>query len=714
MTDLYRGCMRGRTMYVIPFVMGHLEAEQPDVRRGDHRLGVRRRLDEGDGPHGHPRAAPDGGARRRRTCTSSPRCTRSACRSSRRPGRRRVALQRHEVHRAVPRGADDLVLRLRLRRQRAARQEVLRAAHRQRDGPRRGLARRAHADPQADQPRGRHEVHRRRLPERLRQDQPRDAGADHPGLEGRDPRRRHRLDADRRRRPALRGQPGVRLLRRRPGHQRAHQPQRDAHHRHRQLGVHQRRAHRRRRRLVGGHGEHRPRTPRRGRARTGPRTATSCPATRTAATARRSSSARSWRRSTTTRAASRSTRSCSAAGARPRSRWSPRPATGRTARSWAPRSAPRRPRPPIGQVGVVRRDPMAMLPFIGYNAGDYFNHWITVGKDNDAAKLPRIFYVNWFRRDEDGGFLWPGFGENSRVLKWVVERIEGQAEAVETPIGHVPTPESLDTDGPRHVRGRPSRRRWPSTSRSGRPRSRRSPSGSRSSATTSPPCSGPSSTGSRRASASDPRTARHEGPRPDRVGAPRRRPDRLGYPGRTGVDSPHWGILCRGGEETGDPEQLRARGTAPARDGGDSDLRATRWHTATCAATTTRGCADGELRPALDLLVDIGLLREDAGARPAASRRPGRDPVAGRRTARRAGRRAAHRVGPLGGRLRRARPGLPDLAAGRGGQPDHRDPRAREHQQLHPRRGQRLPAGAAHRAAARPAAGDHAGRGGEP
>jgi phosphoenolpyruvate carboxykinase (GTP) len=100
-----------------------------------------------------------------------------------------------------------------------------------------------------------------------------------------------------------------------------------------------------------------------------------------------------------------------------------------------------------GQVGVVRRDPMAMLPFIGYNAGDYFNHWITVGKEHDAAKLPRIFYVNWFRRDEDGGFLWPGFGENSRVLKWVVERMEGQAEAIETPIGYVPTRESLDTEG---------------------------------------------------------------------------------------------------------------------------------------------------------------------------------------------------------------------------------------------------------------------------
>ena len=100
-----------------------------------------------------------------------------------------------------------------------------------------------------------------------------------------------------------------------------------------------------------------------------------------------------------------------------------------------------------GAVGVVRRDPMAMLPFIGYNAGDYFNHWITVGKDNDAAKLPKIFYVNWFRRDDEGGFLWPGFGENSRVLKWIVERIDGQAEATETPIGHVPTPGALDTEG---------------------------------------------------------------------------------------------------------------------------------------------------------------------------------------------------------------------------------------------------------------------------
>ena len=100
-----------------------------------------------------------------------------------------------------------------------------------------------------------------------------------------------------------------------------------------------------------------------------------------------------------------------------------------------------------GAVGVVRRDPMAMLPFIGYNAGDYFAHWINLGKGADASKLPQIFYVNWFRRDEDGGFLWPGFGENSRVLKWVVERLQGTVGTVETPIGLVPTAGSLDIDG---------------------------------------------------------------------------------------------------------------------------------------------------------------------------------------------------------------------------------------------------------------------------
>ncbi len=103
----------------------------------------------------------------------------------------------------------------------------------------------------------------------------------------------------------------------------------------------------------------------------------------------------------------------------------------------------------VGQVGVVRRDPMAMLPFIGYHAGDYFRHWIEMGKgvDGDAAKLPKVFYVNWFRRGSDGRFLWPGFGENSRVLKWVMERLDGTVTAVESPIGLHPMPDSLDLTG---------------------------------------------------------------------------------------------------------------------------------------------------------------------------------------------------------------------------------------------------------------------------
>jgi phosphoenolpyruvate carboxykinase (GTP) len=100
-----------------------------------------------------------------------------------------------------------------------------------------------------------------------------------------------------------------------------------------------------------------------------------------------------------------------------------------------------------GTVGDVRRDPMAMLPFIGYHAGDYFQHWIDVGKGADAQKLPRIFYVNWFRRGMDKRFLWPGFGENSRVLKWVIERLEGKAAAEETAIGHVPPADALDLAG---------------------------------------------------------------------------------------------------------------------------------------------------------------------------------------------------------------------------------------------------------------------------
>ncbi len=123
-----------------------------------------------------------------------------------------------------------------------------------------------------------------------------------------------------------------------------------------------------------------------------------------------------------------------------------------------------------GGHGQVRRDPMAMLPFLGYNVGDYFQHWIDVGKGADADKLPKIFYVNWFRRGDDGRFLWPGFGENSRVLKWVIDRIEGKAAAEETAIGYVPTPEALDLDGSTR-RSPTSRRPSGSTRRSGRPSS---------------------------------------------------------------------------------------------------------------------------------------------------------------------------------------------------------------------------------------------------
>ncbi|HEU5332433.1 MAG TPA: phosphoenolpyruvate carboxykinase (GTP) [Actinocrinis sp.] len=100
-----------------------------------------------------------------------------------------------------------------------------------------------------------------------------------------------------------------------------------------------------------------------------------------------------------------------------------------------------------GTVGELRYDPFAMLPFCGYNMGDYFAHWLSVGAEADPEKLPRIYYVNWFRKGADGRFLWPGFGENSRVLKWILDRLDGRAEGVETVIGTVPTPDALDLDG---------------------------------------------------------------------------------------------------------------------------------------------------------------------------------------------------------------------------------------------------------------------------
>lgn len=100
-----------------------------------------------------------------------------------------------------------------------------------------------------------------------------------------------------------------------------------------------------------------------------------------------------------------------------------------------------------GTIGQLRHDPFAMLPFCGYNMGDYFDHWLNMGQRHQNAQLPRIYYVNWFRKGEDGKFLWPGFGENSRVLKWIFERISGQEHAVKTPIGYLPAEGAIDLTG---------------------------------------------------------------------------------------------------------------------------------------------------------------------------------------------------------------------------------------------------------------------------
>ena len=99
-----------------------------------------------------------------------------------------------------------------------------------------------------------------------------------------------------------------------------------------------------------------------------------------------------------------------------------------------------------GKIGELRRDPMAMLPFCGYNMADYWGHWVSIGRQ-DNVQLPRIYYVNWFRKDDDGRFMWPGFGENSRVLKWIFERCDGTADAVDTPVGKLPNIDGLDLDG---------------------------------------------------------------------------------------------------------------------------------------------------------------------------------------------------------------------------------------------------------------------------
>jgi phosphoenolpyruvate carboxykinase (GTP) len=100
-----------------------------------------------------------------------------------------------------------------------------------------------------------------------------------------------------------------------------------------------------------------------------------------------------------------------------------------------------------GAVGKLRRDPFAMLPFCGYNMGDYFAYWLAIGREHPCAALPRIFHVNWFRKGEDGRFLWPGYGENIRVLEWIFRRCENAAPAVDSPIGRLPLPDAINLDG---------------------------------------------------------------------------------------------------------------------------------------------------------------------------------------------------------------------------------------------------------------------------